>query len=171
LNPLEGDYLIKGIKFQWDDGIFSVALGKRNKTNGYRTAYFHAASSYSEFRVSTEVLKNETYVRQSYHGNHFKVQIIFLFIATAFVKMQSFSIFKLLGRRPIASNVGIHVYHVKTGVMFNAELQKYRITCINLGERFRANNIGVVYKNEEKLIYPSDLSVIIGICRVKCTSF
>jgi dopachrome tautomerase len=134
---MEGDYLVKGIQFQWDDGIFSVALGRRNKTSGYRSAYFHAASSYSEYKVSTEVLRNENNTRLPYQGNNFK----------------------LFGRRPDRSNVGIHAFHARTGVMFHAELQKYRITCMNLAERFRANNIGTIFRDEAKLVYPADLSV------------
>jgi dopachrome tautomerase len=136
-NAMEGDYLIKGIQFQWDDGIFSVALGHRNKPTGYRTAYFHAASSYSEYNVSTEILQNESNVRLPYQGNNFK----------------------LFGQRPKGSNVGIHVHHLKTGVVFNAELQQYRITCNNLAKPFISENIGTVFHDETNLIYPADLSV------------
>lgn len=41
LNPLEGDFNIAGIKFAWDDGIFSIALSNK-KPNGYKIAFFHA---------------------------------------------------------------------------------------------------------------------------------
>lgn len=39
-DPLRGDLNVAGLQFQWDDGIFSITLGKRNP-DGYRTAYFH----------------------------------------------------------------------------------------------------------------------------------
>jgi dopachrome tautomerase len=135
-HPDEGDYMIKGIRFQSNDGIFSVALGRRNKT-GYRTAFFHAASSYSEYKVSTEILQNELNVRLPYQWHNFK----------------------LFGRRPKLCNVGSHAFHVKTGVMFNAELQQHRISCTHIAEPPKPRNVGIVFKDQIDLIYPTDLSV------------
>lgn len=40
MNPFEGDFNVDGLKFSWDDGIFSIALSPRDK-NGHRIAYFH----------------------------------------------------------------------------------------------------------------------------------
>jgi hypothetical protein len=40
MNPFEGDFDVDGLKFSWDDGIFSITLSNRDK-DGYRTAYFH----------------------------------------------------------------------------------------------------------------------------------
>jgi len=39
MDPLGGDFDIANIKFQWDDGIFSIALG--NEVDNFRPAYFH----------------------------------------------------------------------------------------------------------------------------------
>lgn len=39
-DPLHGDFNVVGLKYQWDDGIFSITLGNR-QPDGYRTAYFH----------------------------------------------------------------------------------------------------------------------------------
>lgn len=39
-DPMQGDFNVGGEQFQWNDGIFSVTLGKRN-ADGFRTAYFH----------------------------------------------------------------------------------------------------------------------------------
>lgn len=41
-----GIYKVDGVEFEWFDGIFSVALGRRSATTGYRTAYFHPLSRY-----------------------------------------------------------------------------------------------------------------------------
>lgn len=48
LNPYEGEYNIDGIKFMWDDGIFSITLGERVGSLGYRPTYFHPMSRWFE---------------------------------------------------------------------------------------------------------------------------
>lgn len=37
-----------GIKYQWDDGIFSITLGNR-QPDGYRIVYFHAMARWAQF--------------------------------------------------------------------------------------------------------------------------
>lgn len=65
-------YELNGFKYQWFDGVFSVALGRRDK-DGYRQAYFHPMASNSEFLVSTKVLQNEEASKRVDHGDDFKV--------------------------------------------------------------------------------------------------
>jgi hypothetical protein len=43
MNPFEGEFNVDGLKFSWDDGIFSIALSPSDK-NGHRIAYFHPMS-------------------------------------------------------------------------------------------------------------------------------
>lgn len=45
MHPFEGNYDVDGLKFQWDDAIFSIALGERDE-DSYRRAYFHPMSRY-----------------------------------------------------------------------------------------------------------------------------
>lgn len=45
MNPFEGDFNVDGLKFSWDDGIFSVTLSNKD-IDGYRTAYFHPMCRY-----------------------------------------------------------------------------------------------------------------------------
>lgn len=45
IDPLSGDFQIAGFEFQWDDAIFSIALGPRGRKYGYRWAYFHSMAS------------------------------------------------------------------------------------------------------------------------------
>lgn len=71
-DPIHGDFDVAGVQYQWNDGIFSITLGNP-MPNGFRTAFFHAMASVSEFSVSTEILRNETAARRSYHGSDFKV--------------------------------------------------------------------------------------------------
>lgn len=74
-DPIRGDFDVAGLQYQWNDGIFSITLGNRNP-DGFKTAYFHAMASISEFMVSTEVLKNQTLSARSNHGKDFKVSVI-----------------------------------------------------------------------------------------------
>lgn len=46
MNPLEGDYEVDGLKFSWDDAIFSITLSERDKNSTFRQAYFHAMSRF-----------------------------------------------------------------------------------------------------------------------------
>lgn len=62
-DPLRGDFDIGGQQYQWNDGIFSVALSEPNE-HGFKTAYFHALSSTSEFAVSTQILRNQSLASQ-----------------------------------------------------------------------------------------------------------
>lgn len=39
---------MSGLRYSWDDGIFSITLGKR-QPDGYRTAYFHAMARFVLF--------------------------------------------------------------------------------------------------------------------------
>lgn len=137
LNPLEGDFVIQGIPFAWDDGIFSIALSNPDPTTKYRTAYFHALSSNSEFIVSTRVLRNETAASRGYHGNDFK----------------------LLGYRGAKSQSSIHALDRETGVIFFALIQQNAVSCWDSKKAFAPQNMAIVYKNDAEIVYPNDLSI------------
>lgn len=71
-DPVRGNFDVAGVQFQWNDGIFSITLSNRN-SDGFKTAYFHSMASTSEFSVSTQVLRNQTFASRSYHGQDFRV--------------------------------------------------------------------------------------------------
>lgn len=73
-DPIGGNFDVGGVQFQWNDGIFSITLSPRN-AEGFKTAYFHAMASTSEFEVSTQVLKNQTLAARTYHNLDFAVNI------------------------------------------------------------------------------------------------
>lgn len=89
--PRGGEFSIGGHNFQWDDGVFSVALSRR-KPDGFRTAYFHAMASTEEFSVCTCVLRNRTLATRGYHGDDFKVFLEDFFIGKCFGSYCSFSL-------------------------------------------------------------------------------
>ncbi|XP_070504364.1 L-dopachrome tautomerase yellow-f2-like [Chironomus tepperi] len=135
-NPFEGDFDVDGLQFQWNDGIFSVALS-RTKPNGYRTAFFHPLGSFSEFTVSTEILRNETLATRRTHGKDFK----------------------FVGHRGPNTQSGSHAVDLNTNVMFMAEMQNNAVSCWNIKKDLKRTNMDIVKQNNSTLIYPVDLTI------------
>jgi hypothetical protein len=50
-DPSAREYDSAGVQFQWDDGVFGMALGNPVNKAGDRTVYFHAISSTKQFSV------------------------------------------------------------------------------------------------------------------------
>lgn len=134
-NPFEGEFNVDGFRFQWDDGIFSIALSNKN-SDGYRTAFFHPLASFAEFTVSTEVLKNQAAASRTVHGTDFK------FIG-------------------YSSNRGNHIFDSKNRVLFAAEMQKNGISCWDPKgkESMKASQVEVVAQNNQTMIYPACINV------------
>lgn len=135
-DPLLGDLNVNGIKFQWDDGIFSVALGKR-QPDGYRTAYFHPMISNNEFSVNTQVLQNRSYSLRQYHEDDFH----------------------LLGYRGPNKQSTKHAFDAKTGIMIYAEIGRNGFGCWNSKLPFAEANHDSIGQSDEEMFYPTDVSV------------
>lgn len=65
MDPLQGNFTVGGVNFQWTDGIFSLALGPHH-ADGFRTIYFHALASTLEFTVNSATLQNSTAAENYY---------------------------------------------------------------------------------------------------------
>lgn len=74
LESQAGNFIVGGIKFQWNDGIFSVSLSDI-KYDGFRTAYFHSMAGTHIYSVSTKILKDYNLATRHYHDDDFKVPI------------------------------------------------------------------------------------------------
>lgn len=135
-DPLQGDLSLRGIKFQWDDGIFSVALGQI-QNDGYRTAYFHPMISNNEFIVNTRVLRNETLALREYHNDDFK----------------------LLGYRGPNKQSTMHAFDQKTEVLVYAEIARSGFGCWNTKLPFSEVNHDSMGQDDERIFYPTDISV------------
>lgn len=135
-DPLQGDLNLHGIKFQWDDGIFSVALGVRQK-DGFRTAYFHPMISNNEFTVNTRVLQNQSLSLREYHDNDFH----------------------LLGYRGPNKQSTKHAFDTKTKVMVYAEIGRNGFGCWNSNLPFSEANHDSMGQDDEQIFYPTDISV------------
>lgn len=125
------------IKFQWTDGLFGLALSKKNP-DGFSTLYFHPMSSFHEFTVNTRVLQDMDLATNS----------------TA-----NFHEFKVLGTRGNRSESGASFLHKKTGVLFYALLNLNAVACWRTSNpKYTMESQGRVFKNES-LVFPNDLKV------------
>lgn len=135
-DPLAGNYNITGINFQWDDGLFGIAL--KPQSDGYATLYFHPLSSLNEFSVSTKVLRNQTYATDpsNYHE------------------------FKILGSRGPNGQAGVAFVDQKTGVIFYALPNLNAITCWKTSNRaYTIKSLGRVYMSTVDMVFPNDVKV------------
>ncbi|KAG4067352.1 hypothetical protein HA402_000343 [Bradysia odoriphaga] len=128
-------YELDGFKYQWYDGVFSVALGTRNE-DGYRTAYFHPMASTSEFSVSTKVLQSEEASKRVDHGDDFKK----------------------VGERGHLSQSALHDFHQRTGIIFFSQIARHGVSCWNTHKPCTPENNGLVDQNAT-INYPVDLNI------------
>lgn len=59
LDPLAGNFSVLGIDYQTSDALYGLTLTEK-KSDGFPELYFHALTSYREFKVSTKVLRNKS---------------------------------------------------------------------------------------------------------------
>lgn len=135
-DPLSGEYEVGGVKFQWTDGVFGLALSKI-KDDGFRTMYFHALSSTKEFSVSTEILRNKTLALDphTYHDYH------------------------LEGERGEKTQASASYLDENTGVLFLTQVNKNGVACWNTKKELTPDTVGLIASDNEKLVFPNDLTV------------
>jgi hypothetical protein len=73
--PRNGDLFVAGVKFKWEDGIFSVALGKPDYYTGNRRVFFHSLASTSKYWTTTSILTNESLANSEDYDDKFYVGI------------------------------------------------------------------------------------------------
>ncbi|XP_030762920.1 L-dopachrome tautomerase yellow-f2-like [Sitophilus oryzae] len=134
VEPLAGDFFIAGHNFQWSDGVFSVELGEL-KQDGFRDMYFHSMAGTHMYKVSTKIIKNQTLATRSYHGDDFEV----------------------VGDRGPQSQTAMADLNKSTGVMFLGLVNQNAVGCWNTNSNL--NTISIVQKDDERMIYPSDVKV------------
>ncbi|XP_058455600.1 protein yellow [Malaya genurostris] len=135
-DPLAGDYNIGGVNFQWTDGVFGMAVGKRTR-DGSRPVYFHAFSSTKEFMVSNKILQNETYSQNP----------------------ESYYDYKLMGDRGPNSQSSAEFYDPETGVIFYTQVNKDGVGCWNTAKPLNPDTQGLVDSDSDALVFPNDLKV------------
>lgn len=126
------------INFQWEDGLFGMALSEQRE-DGYSSLYFHPMLSFYEFNVSTKVLRDEAMVQN---------------------KSELFNHFKVLGSRGPRSQGGSSFYHKKSKVLFYALLQLNAVACWRTtNPNYTMESQGRIFMSNETMIFPSDLKV------------
>ncbi|XP_018561263.1 L-dopachrome tautomerase yellow-f2-like [Anoplophora glabripennis] len=134
LEPLGGEFNVAGHQFQWNDGVFSVELTAM-KSDGYRDLYFHSMAGTHIYKVSTRILRDEALATRSYHENDFQS----------------------LGDRGPLSQTSSADLHKSSGTLFLGLVNQNALGCWNIERPL--DTISVVQKDDQKMIYPSDVKV------------
>ncbi|XP_055537153.1 L-dopachrome tautomerase yellow-f-like [Wyeomyia smithii] len=135
-NPQRANFHVAGLRFVWDDGIFSITLGRRDPLTKARPVYYHPMVSTSEFTTSSLTLQNESLASTENYGQFFQ----------------------LLGDRGPNSQSTLHHYDEETGVIFYAEVNRNAIGCWNSKNNFTAEDHDTILLDHADLIYPGDLN-------------
>ncbi|XP_026317605.1 protein yellow-like isoform X2 [Hyposmocoma kahamanoa] len=133
-DPLASNYSLHGLSFQWADGIFGLALSPIKKFKE-RILYFHSMSSYREFFVSTDVLRQPSRTNNSANDFHLAGESRGLFGQAS------------------ASAID------RRGIMYYGLVTRDSIGCWDTHKPYKKSTIGVVAKNTETLIFPNDIKV------------
>ncbi|XP_052865664.1 L-dopachrome tautomerase yellow-f-like [Anopheles cruzii] len=130
------NFHVAGHRFEWDDGVFSIAVGPHDPATGSKLIFYHPMVSTTEFGTTASVLQNKSIaLSNNYEG-----------------------LFHPLGDRGPNTQSTMHHYDSLTGVMFYAEVNRNSIGCWNTTQGYGADNHAVVHLDNRELIYPSDLN-------------
>lgn len=136
-DPLASIFNIGGIRLEWLDGVFGLALSAR-RPDGHRTLYFQSLASTRMFSVDTSVLQANRSISES------------------------FDEYRHLGHRPSGMQAASMAMDPVTGAVFYALVNQDAIGCWNPGrwsERHSAENSAVVAQDPVTLRFPSDVKV------------
>nr|UPO25012.1 yellow-b [Henosepilachna vigintioctopunctata] len=134
IDPIESEFNVSGIKFQWTDGLFGIALTPPDE-RGFSTLYFHPLVSRNEFSVSTEILRDPKLARSSYHK------------------------FTNLGTRGPRSQSTASAFHWKSNVLFYGLVNLNAVGCWKTTKEYNERNQGMVYQDDVYMIFPNDVKV------------
>ncbi|XP_011698266.1 PREDICTED: protein yellow-like [Wasmannia auropunctata] len=134
-DPLAARYELHGIKFQWTDGIFGMALSPEDVHND-RTLFFHPMSSFREFAVSTSVFSDKR---------------------TADYSTEKF----MPVGKPRAKDYGHSSGSAvdRNGVMFFNMVTRDSVWCWDTRKEYIPQNLGVIGTSNESLVFPNDIKV------------
>ncbi|XP_054269577.1 protein yellow-like [Macrosteles quadrilineatus] len=140
-DPLSGDFSSGKFHWQWQDGIFNLALSPVDR-EGYRLVYFHALASTMEFVVASKHLQNSSMMSSDSAA-------------------QDFSAFKVLGNRGMGGQSSAEFLDEETGVLFFTLVTKNAVGCWNSfkGDEYEDKSIGIIAQDEETMVFPNDLKV------------
>ncbi|XP_059613062.1 protein yellow [Phlebotomus argentipes] len=138
-DPLAGNYSITGINFQWDDGLFGLAVSKADPEDGFATLYFHPLSSTREFSVNTRFLRDKQLAAND---------------------SAIYREFKILGSRGPNGQSGSQFLDQLTGVLFYSLPNLNAVACWRTTNKvYTIKSQGRVYMNVEDMQFPNDIKV------------
>lgn len=134
-DPLASKYELHGLKFQWTDGIFGMALSPVD-IHDDRTLFFHPMSSFREFAVSTSILGDKKTAEENT------------------------DYFMPIGR-PRAKDYGHSSGSVidRNGVMFFNMVTRDSVWCWDTRKEYIPQNLGVIGTSNLSLVFPNDIKV------------
>ncbi|EFN88455.1 Protein yellow [Harpegnathos saltator] len=134
-DPQGGDFKVSGIAFQWNDGLFGMALAPTG--DGYSTLYYHPLSSGMEFSVSTRFLRDPQRASTAETSHEFQT----------------------LGSRGPNGQSSVSFLDPKTGILFYALTNMNTIACWKPQQKFTVQQQGYVYADNVTMIFPNDLKI------------
>ncbi|XP_014485527.1 PREDICTED: protein yellow-like isoform X1 [Dinoponera quadriceps] len=134
-DPQGGDFKVSGITFQWNDGLFGMALAPTG--DGYSTLYYHPLSSGMEFSVSTRFLRDpqRTSTAETSHE------------------------FQTLGSRGPNGQSSVSFLDPKSGILFYALTNMNAIACWRPQSKFTVQQQAYVYADNVTMVFPNDLKI------------
>ncbi|KAG5675251.1 hypothetical protein PVAND_005166 [Polypedilum vanderplanki] len=135
-DPTAGNFSINGINFQWNDGLFGLALSKP-QADGETILYFHPFVSKDEFSVSTKYLKDpNTANNANYHE------------------------FKRLGTRGENAQSNAEFLDKNTGVLFYTLPNLNAIACWKTTTKeYNLKSQGRIFMDKVLMEFPNDVKV------------
>ncbi|XP_029668452.1 protein yellow-like isoform X2 [Formica exsecta] len=134
-DPMGGEFKVSGISFQWNDGLFGMALAPTG--DGYSTMYYHPLSSGMEFAVTTRLLRDPQRVSAAETSHEFQT----------------------LGSRGPNGQSSVSFLDPKTGILFYALTNFNTIACWRPQNKFTMQQQGYVYQDNVTMIFPNDLKI------------
>lgn len=137
-DPTAGNFTISGISFQWEDGLFGLALSKPQAPDNHPILYFHPFVSTDEFKVSTKFLKNETLATSNeiYHE------------------------FMKVGTRGTNGQSNAEFLDKNTGVLFYALPNLNAIACWKTtNKEYNVKSQGRIFMDPVLMEFPNDVKV------------
>lgn len=139
-DPLSTVFNIGGVRMEWLDGVFGLALSAQDP-DGYRTLYFHSLANTRMFSVNTRFLRmNATGVTET------------------------FDEYRHRGNRRAGMQAASMATDRKTGVIFYALVNQDAIGCWNPRrfEKLTPDTAAVIARDSILFQFPSDVKVDTG---------
>lgn len=137
IDPLAGNFSILGVSYRTTDGVYGLALSEK-RSNGFADLYFHSLTSFSEFNVSTAILRNRSIAES----------------ASTFYKE-----FTNIGSRGLNGQAGASVYDKSNNVIFYTLPNQNKIGCWKTTDKNYSIDNGNVFTSPVKMVYPIDLKI------------